>query len=184
MQCTVAVPQRAWCLDVRPAICAQAYEAQCALPRQLASTCGSRTQRERARVSAYNTREQPGHREHSAKNRWTSLAHALQQAKTLTSLERRPGEALRALPRQLASAHHLTSSSTSVGGGRNPPQSHWETEMEEKFRESQMMAVTDPICDIHEPRKSVSRGNFRGSPANVAVTQGNFRGSRISVGRG
>ena len=66
----------------------------------------------------------------------------------------------------------------------DPPESHWETEMEEKFRESQMMAVTDPICDIHDPRKSVTRGNFRGSRANLAVTQGNFRGSRISVGRG
>ena len=58
----------------------------------------------------------------------------------------------------------------------DPPESHWETEMEEKFRESQMMAVTDPICDIRDPRKSVTRGNFLGSRANLdtSTTGGNF----------
>ena len=96
-------------------------EALRALPRQLASTCGSRTQRERARVSAYNTREQPGCREHSAKNGWTSLPSVGQEEETLTSLERRPGErcvrSLDSLP-QPTTSPSFGWMPTSVGGGR------------------------------------------------------------------
>ena len=70
---------------------------------------------------------------------------------------------LRALPRQLASApppHPALAGCVVVNvRGRweemDPPESHWETEMEEKFRESQMMAVMQQI----QYAISVTRGN-------------------------
>ena len=70
----------------------------------LASACGSSTSRERARMSAHNTREQPDCGQDSAKNQRIDLHTKGREGEKLTSSARSPGDALCALPRQVAPA--------------------------------------------------------------------------------
>ena len=84
-------------------------------------------------MSAHNTQEQPDYGKGSAKNQRIDLHTRWNEGEKLTSSARSPGDALCALPRQVAPPssspevnHHAASTSTPKVHGIDIPESHWE----------------------------------------------------------